>query len=431
MTARWLCALTLAGLLPIPSDAAPQARPDPRVEQLLAGIQEELVVLRRDLHAHPELARKEVRTAGIVAGEFRKLGLEVRTGLAQTGVLGILRGARPGPVVAIRGDMDALPLTEETGLPFASTVKVGNTGVMHACGHDIHTTVLIGVARVLAGMKADLAGSVMFIAQPAEEGVGGARQMIEDGVFRDLQPAAVFALHVDGRTPTGTVKFVPGFSSANSDGFRLRVLSEGGHGASPHLTVDPILVGAQVTLALQLQVARGLGVGRDTVITVGTFQAGTASNIIPREARLGATVRTYGEEQRKLLQERVTQTVKGICEAAGARYELAYSFGYPSLFNQPELTQEALEAARRVLGEANALLETERGMGAEDFSYFAKAAPGLMFRLGVQKPGGPPTLTHSPTFLADEACIPVGVRTMSGIVLEYLAAHGNPKASGR
>jgi amidohydrolase len=394
----------------------------------------ELIAIRQDIHCHPELAFQETRTSGIVADYFRKLGLEVRTGFAKTGVLGILRGGKPGPIVAMRGDMDALPITEETDLPFASkdrTILDGReVGVMHACGHDIHTTMLLGVAAVLSAMKADLPGTVVFVAQPAEEVEdSGANLMIADGAFKDIVPAAFFAYHVDDTLKAGKIGYASGFMSANVDGFDLEIKSDGCHGAYPNLCVDPVVVGAQIVIALQVMISREIGVHDNTVITVGSFHAGSARNIIPRSAKLEATVRNYGEAQRKVLQDKITRLVSNICAAAGAPFSLNYRFGTASVYNDPALTSQALATAERVLGGKAALVEQKPEMGGEDFSYFGTVAPAVMFNLGVVPPDRDTTAVHSPTFVADEAAIPVGVNLMATIILDHQMkpAKGTPK----
>jgi len=395
---------------------------DKTIEALTAEILPRLIEIRRDIHEHAELSLQETRTAALVADSWKVLGLEVRTNVGGNGVVGILRGGKPGPAVGMRADMDALPIVEETGLPFASRQKAVRDGkeygTMHACGHDVHTTVMLGVSTVLAKMKADLPGTVIFVAQPDEEYTGGAARMIKDGVFRDVKPGAMFAFHVDDTAPAGVIKYVPGDALANVDGFRLAVLSEGCHGANPNVCVDPIVVGAQVVVALQVMISRELNVHRNTVVTVGSFHAGSASNIIPPRADLEATVRTYGEDQRRLVREKIERTIANICEAAGARYELEYHFGTPSVYNDPVLTKEAVETASRLLGPKN-LVQELPDMGGEDFAYFGREVPATMLLLGVQPPGATATL-HSPYFVADERGIPVGVRVMAAILWDYL-----------
>ena len=411
-------------LLVLRFDLYPQTPPlDRKIEEIVRAIAPDMVALRRDIHAHPELSLEEKRTAALVADRFKALGLEVRTGIGGTGVLAVLRGGKPGPVVGFRADLDALPVTEETGLPFASkerAVRDGReVGVMHACGHDVHTTVLLGVATVLARLKSDIAGTILFVAQPAEEGGDGARRMLEDGLFRDVKPAAMFAFHVDDSAPAGVIKYVPGYVMANSDSFSLAIFSEGCHGANAHLCLDPIVVGAQVVLALQVMISRQIDVHHDTVITVGSFHAGSASNIVPQRADLKATVRTYGDEKRRLVREKVERTIAGVCQAAGARYSVDYTYGLPATYNDPELTKQAAVVAARVVGKAN-VVQGEAGMIAEDFSYFGREAPAALLRLGTQPKGGTATL-HSPYFMVDEDSIPVGIRVMSAILLDALA----------
>jgi amidohydrolase len=405
-----------------PRDRPAAGRLDAKIDEIVRAVAPDIIALRRDIHAHPELSLQETRTAGLVAERFRALGLEVREGIGGTGVLGVLRGAKPGRVVAFRGDMDALPVAEETGLPYASKVRVvrdgRETGVMHACGHDVHTSVLVGVAAVLSRLRDEIAGTVLFIAQPAEEMGGGAEPMIRDGVFRDFAPDAVFAYHVDDRAPAGVVTTVPGFVTANADSFALTIFSEGCHGANPHLCVDPVVVGAQVVLTLQAMISRRVDVNKDTVITVGSFHAGTANNIVPQRADLRATVRTYGEEQRKAVREKIEQTIDGVCRAYGARYELGYSFGIPSGHNDPALTERAASAAARFLGGEN-VVQGPPGMVAEDFAYFGRLAPASLLWLGAQPRGGTATL-HAPTFTCDEAAIPVGMRVMAAVLLDEL-----------
>ncbi|MFO7732324.1 MAG: amidohydrolase [Candidatus Aminicenantes bacterium] len=418
--------LILTAIL-IPAALPAQTPLEKTIRSLTDKLTPELIAIRRDLHCHPELAYQETRTSAIVADYFRKLGLEVRTGYAKTGVLGILKGGKPGPVVAMRGDMDALPITEETGLPFASKVKTTldgrETGVMHACGHDVHTTLLLGVAAVLSAMKADVPGTVVFVAQPAEEVEdGGANLMIEEGAFKDIVPAAFFAYHVDDTLKAGKIGYASGFMSANVDGFDLTLRGEGGHGANPDSCVDPIVVGARIVTALQVLISREISVHDHTVITVGSFHSGTARNIIPRSARLEATVRNYGEEQRTILRDKIARVITGICESAGAEFDLDYKLGTPSVYNDPALTRAVLVTAERVLGSKQALVEQKPEMGGEDFSYFGKVAPAVMINLGVVPPDRESTSVHSPTFMADEAAIPIGVNLMANILLDYALA---------
>jgi amidohydrolase len=396
---------------------------DRRVAAIVQEISPDLIAVRRDIHSHPELSTQETRTAALVAERFKALGLEVRTGIAGTGVLGVLRGGKPGPVIGFRGDMDALPITEDTGLPFASKVRAvarggAETGVMHACGHDIHTTVLMGVATVLSRLRSEIAGTVLFVAQPAEESVGGAARMLHEGVFQDIKPAVMFALHVDDSAPAGVIKYVPGYAMANVDSASFSILSEGCHGAHPNACVDPIVVASQIVVAFQVMISRQIDVHDDTVITVGSFHAGSVSNIIPERADLRATIRTFGDDQRKLVKEKIERTIAGICESSGAKYTLEYSFGTPATYNDPALTMEAVAVAERILGKANVVLD-KPGMGGEDFSYFGREVPAAMLYVGVEPKGATATL-HSPFFIADEDGIAVGVRVMAAVLLDKL-----------
>jgi len=419
----------------LPADPTTAGARDKRVAEIVKEITPSLIEIRRDIHAHPELSMAEVRTSALVAAYFKKLGLEVRTGIAGTGVLAILRGAKPGPVVGIRGEMDALPITEETGLPFASKVtsvlEGRECGVMHACGHDIHTTIMLGAAAVLTRLRAQLAGTIVFVAQPGEEAADGARQMLEAGVFKDIRPEAMFAFHVHDEVRAGIITYVPGFATANVDDFRLTIKSEGCHGSAPYLCVDPIMVGAQVVVALQGMIARELNVYDKTVITVGAFHAGTASNIIPQKAVLDTTVRTYGEEQRHAVRQKIERVIAGICQAAQASYDLDYRFGTISLYNDPALMKRILPTVERVLGGKEFLREDPPEMGGEDFGFFAREIPSVMLLLGVLPKDLEKTSLHSPTFRADEEGIPIGVRVMSSIVLDYLAHPPSKKITGR
>ncbi len=391
------------------------------------AITSQLVNIQEDIHCHPELGFQEKRTASIVADYLQKLGLEVRTGIGGTGVLGILRGGLPGPVVAMRADMDALPITEETNLPYASKQKVNRegreVGVMHACGHDFHTTWLLGVADVLSRLKSQLPGTVLFIAQPAEEWGDGANEMIKDGVFRDIKPQALFAFHVEDSAKVGYLKYTPGYSGANCDGFILTVKSKGCHGAHPSACVDPIVVGSQIVVALQVMISREIDVHNDTVITVGSFHSGSASNIVPQSAELRATIRSYGDDERQAIKVKVARLIKNVCAASGAEYDLDYYFGTIALYNDPDLLKEILPTGERILGGKQFLSQEPPSMGGEDFSYFAKIAPAVMLSVGVVPKEVTETSVHSPTFVADQAAVPLGVELMSAIIADYLNGH--------
>jgi len=419
--------LVFLALAVVPRLLGGAAAAEEKIDALVKQIEPELIAIRRDLHAHPELGLQEKRTSALVAAYLRKLGLEVRTGFAVTGVLGILKGGRPGPIVAMRGDMDGLPISEETGLSFASRARTildgRETGLMHACGHDIHTTMLLGVAKVLAGLKDEMAGTVLFIAQPAEEKGDGANRMIQEGVLQGLPPEAIFAFHVEDALKAGKIGYTSGYASANVDGFHLVIKSDGCHGAYPWLCVDPIVVGARVVLDLQVMLAREIDVNRNAVITVGSFHAGTAPNVIPQTAELNATVRNYGEDQRRLLKDKIGRLIAGVCAVSGAAFDLNYEIGIPSRFNDPKLLEEVLATSARVLGGPGALVEQLPEMGGEDFAYFSRIAPAVMLNLGVVPASLEKTAVHSPAFVADEASLAIGVELMANIITDYLDRH--------
>ncbi len=409
-----------------PAGAADKTARDEKVEAIVSRLAPSLIEIRRDIHCHPEYGMQETRTAALVADYFRKLGLEVKTGIGGTGVLGVLRGAKKGPVVGMRGDMDALPITEETGLPFASketmTLNGVEVGLMHACGHDIHTTILLGVAHVLSELRQNLSGTVLFVAQPAEETIGGASAMLKAGLFAELKPEAMFAFHVEDTVEAGRVLFSSGRATANVDSFDLTIESTGCHGSMPWNCVDPIAVGAQVVTALQVMVAREIDVNENTVITIGSFHAGTARNIIPQKAELEATIRTFGDEQRQLVRAKIERLVQNICEAAGAPFRMDYEIGTSSVYNDPQLLQKIMPSLERVLGGKEFVRQIPPDTGGEDFSEFARITPSAILWLGVVPAGMGKTALHSPTFMADEQGISVGVKLMSAIILDYTGA---------
>ncbi len=398
------------------------------VEQRAAALSPKLVEWRRDIHEHPELSFQETRTAALVAAHLKSLGLEVQTGVGGNGVVGILRGAKPGPVVALRADMDALPVTEPAGLPFRSTVRAKyngqDVGVMHACGHDNHVAILMGTAELLAGMKDRIPGTVKFIFQPAEEGapVGGAGPMIEAGVMENPHVDAIFGLHV-GPGALGTVNYRPGATLASANNYRIAVHGKQTHGGMPWNGVDPIVIGAQIVIGLQTIVSRqsDLSAGA-AVITVGAFNGGVRENIVPDSVVMIGTIRTYDEGVRAEIFKRIKRTADGIAQAAGATADVEIGAGYPVTVNDPALTARMIPTLERAAGVAK-VSESKPSTAAEDFSKFAQKAPGLFVSLGVT----PPSIdwhtaapNHSPLFVADEAALPIGVRVMSGLALDYL-----------
>ena len=414
----------------VPSLLGAQAPPavHAEIERITRDINARVVAWRRDIHQHPELSYQETRTAGLVAEHLRSLGLEVRTGVGGMGVLGVLRGGRPGPTVALRADMDGLPVTEQVNLPFRSTVRATyngqDVGVMHACGHDNHVAILMGAAEVLSRMKERIPGTVKFIFQHAEESPprGGAGPMIQAGVLENPKVDAVFGLHVfPGRA--GTVTYRGGPLYASSDNFRIIVHGRQTHGAMPWAGVDPIVVGSQIVLALQTIISRQVDLSSaNAVVTVGAFTAGNRTNIIPDSAVLIGTIRTFDEAVRDEIHTRVRRTAEQIASSAGARSTVEIELGYPVTVNDPALTARMVPSLQRIAGVAN-VTEQPRTTTAEDFSRYAQKAPAMIFSLGVTAPAKDPRTAapnHSPLFEADESALPVGVRLMSGLALDFL-----------
>jgi len=414
-------------LVLIPFASAQNALPydvQSRVDQVMPDV----VAWRRDIHQHPELGNREFRTAGIVADHLTRLGMEVHTEIAHTGVVGILRGGHPGPAVALRADMDALPVTEEVDLPFASTVRTmfngQEVGVMHACGHDNHVAILMGAAEVLAGMRDELPGTIMFIFQPAEEGPppgeeGGAELMLKEGLFDLLRPDAVFGLHVVP-APVGSIAVRKGGMMASSDSFRITVHGQQTHGAQPWAGIDPIVVASQIVLGLQTIPSRQLNATTTpSIVTVGAINGGVRSNIIPETVEMIGTLRTFDADTRTQIHERVERTARQIAASAGASADVEISLGYPVTANDHDLVDLMEPTLRRVAGEQ--FSEASLSTGAEDFSYYAQEVPGLFFFLGVASDD--PSMVHpnhSPRFYADERALPVGVQAMTALALDFL-----------
>ncbi len=408
-----------------------------RVDAAAQALEPQVVAWRRDLHEHPELGNREFRTAALVAAHLRSLGLdEVRTGVAHTGVVGLLRGGLPGPVVALRADMDALPVQEAVDLPFASKATApwnGETvGVMHACGHDCHTAILMGVASLLAGLRAELRGSVKFIFQPAEEmppegEEGGAKLMIEQGALDNPVPQAIFGLHVTSRQNLGQVGYRPGPTMASSDKLKITVHGRQTHGAAPWLGVDPIVTAAQVVLGLQTVVSRGLDITREpAVVTLGAIKGGLRENIIPDSVEMRGTIRAFDEAMRDDIHERVTTLAESISRGSRAGCTVCITKNYPVTVNDPALTEAMLPTLARVAGEGLELVPNVTG--SEDFSYFQRLIPGLFFFVGVTPPGTDPARApsnHSPHFYADERGLLIGLRALAHLAVDYLAAGGH------
>ncbi|MFA5683878.1 MAG: amidohydrolase [Lysobacteraceae bacterium] len=399
------------------------------------ALQAQVIEWRRDLHQHPELGNHEVRTAQIVAEHLRALGLTPKTGIAHTGVTAVLKGGKPGPRIALRADMDALPVTEQTDLAFASTVKSEYrgqpVGVMHACGHDMHVAILMGVAQALAARKDELAGEVMFVFQPAEEGPplpgesAGARLMLEQGVFDDFTPDAVMGLHVWSRLHVGQLGVRSGPFMASADEWMLKIRGQQTHGSQPWAGVDPITVAAQVLLGAQSIIARQIDItAHPVVLTAGQIQSGTRFNIIPDEATMVGTLRTFDMDVREDVIRRFRSTAEHFAAASGASAALSVDMNAPVTRNDPALTQRLRPSLEKVAGAGN-VVEVPRYTIAEDFSQFANVAPGLYFFVGTTPPGQAlesAPMNHSPHYAPDEAALDIGVRAMLQATLDFLAA---------
>lgn len=402
------------------------------VDRRAAEIEGKVIGFRRDIHEHPELGNREFRTAGLVAEHLRSLGIEVQTEVAHTGVVGLLRGGFPGPVVALRADMDALPVTELANVPFASKVRTEyngqEVGVMHACGHDVHTAALMGAAEVLAGMRDRLPGSVKFIFQPAEEGSpegerGGALLMIEEGALEDPRPEVIFGLHTGG-SAVGTLRYRPGGTLASAQTLNIKVMGSQTHGASPWEGVDPIVVASQIVLGLQTIVSRQSDLSKAAaVITIGSIHGGLRFNIIPDSVMMVGTIRTLDPDMRANIEERIHRTVEGIASSAGTTAEVFIDRGVPITYNDPDLTRRMAPTLARVAAGGDAVERTP-STGAEDFSYYQQEIPGMFVFLGGTPEGVAPEDAaphHSPYFMFDEGGIAYGVRTLSHLVVDYMA----------
>lgn len=437
MRTQLLCGLAFLGALATP---AAQARFTPNapvplateIDRLTAAVEPELIEWRRHLHANPELSNREFQTAKYVAERLRGFGLEPQTGIARTGVVAVLKGARPGPVVALRADMDALPVKEEVDLPFASKATgeyEGNkVGVMHACGHDTHVAILLATAKVLTQVKDHLPGSVKFIFQPAEEGApagespAGAKAMVDAGVLQNPDVEAIFGLHVFANVPTGRITYRSGPFMAASDRFEIVVKGRQAHGSSPWRGVDPIVVGSHIVTALQTIVSRNVNITQlPAIVTVGQFQSGVRNNIIPDSARLVGTIRTFDDQMQEDIHARVRRIAENTATAMGATVDVSIEKGPPVTSNDPKLTSRMLPTLRRVA--PNNVVESELITGAEDFTFFQRAVPGLFFFVGITPPEqvGKAPSNHSPLFFVDEKALLTGLRAMAHLTVDYLA----------
>ncbi|MGZ5037948.1 MAG: amidohydrolase [Usitatibacter sp.] len=401
-------------------------------------LEPKVIAWRRDLHRNPELGNREVRTAGIVAAHLRALGFdEVREQVAHTGVVGVLKGGLPGPVVALRDDMDALPVAEEVDVPFKSEVRTEwngqSCGVMHACGHDAHTAILMGVAEALAEIRARIPGTVKFIFQPAEETPpigedGGAKMMIEQGCMKGPDVDAIFGLHVTSVFPTGMIGYRSGPLMASADDFRVFVRGTQTHAAMPWRGVDPIVVTSQIVLGLQTIVSRRMNITHEpSVVTVGVFQGGVRHNIIPDEVKLEGTIRTFDEEQREEIHGHVKRISEMIAASGGATAKVHIHRWYDVTVNHPALTEWSVPTLKRVAGDAQVKV-IDKVCGAEDFSFYQKEVPGFFYFMGctpTDRDASTAAPNHSPRFYVDEDCLKLGVKTLGALALDWLRA--NPR----
>ena len=421
--------LLLAATLASPAAAQDLAA---TVDQRLRAIEPKVIEWRRELHQNPELSNRETRTAEFIAAHLRKLGMEVTTGVAHTGVVGLLKGGKPGKVVALRADMDALPVVEEVDVPFKSTVKTEylgqQVGVMHACGHDAHMAILMGVAEVLASVREQLPGTVKFIFQPAEEGPppgeeGGAPLVIKDGALENPKPDAIFGLHVIAGMPAGMIGYRSGPLMASADWLYITVKGKQTHGAWPWSGIDPVITSAQILGGLQNVVSRQIDVSKEpAVVTVATIHGGTRKNIIPDQVEMSGTIRSFDEDMRQDIHARIKHIAESIAEANHAHAEVKIDKAVPVTVNDPTLTEKMLPTLKRIAGEGG-LRVNQRVMVAEDFSYFQQQVPGLFYFVGItpkDQDMAQAASNHSPRFHIDESGLLQGVRSLGALAVDFL-----------
>lgn len=403
------------------------------IDTRAAELEDKVIEWRRHIHENPELSNREYETAKYIAAHLEELGLKVQTGVAHTGVVAVLEGGKPGPVVGLRADMDALPVTERTDVPFKSTAigeyQGNQVGVMHACGHDTHVAILMGVAQILTELQDELEGSVKFIFQPAEEGApageeGGAELMVKEGVLKNPDVAAIFGLHISDATPVGVITYREGGIMASSNTFQITVYGKQAHGSAPWLGIDPIVIAAQIINNLQTIVSRNMELTNEAaVVTVGQIHGGVRSNIIPEEVFMEGTIRALDNDMRDYIFERIESIATKTAEAMGARAEVTISHGYPITYNDPELTRQMVATLEGAAG-VGKVVTIPAITGAEDFSFFQQQIPGLYFFLGGLPEGGIPAGHHTPDFYIDESGLELGVRTLGHLVVDYLESAG-------
>lgn len=402
------------------------------VDQKAASLESKVIAWRRDFHQNPELGNREFKTAEKIAAHLRSLGIEVQTGVAKTGVVGILKGGKPGPVVALRADMDGLPVKERVNIPFASKVEGEYNGqpvgVMHACGHDSHIAILMGTAEILASLKSELNGTVKFIFQPAEEGApegeeGGAALMVKEGVLENPKVDVIFGLHISADTEVGKINYRPKGAMASSDWFKIKIKGKQSHGASPWQSVDPIVTASQIILGLQTIVSRNVDLTESAaVVSVGRITSGVRSNIIPEELEMAGTIRTLDKKVQEMIHSRLKQITTNIAESAGATADVSITKQTLITYNDPTLTEKMVSTLEAVAGKNNVIL-TPAATGAEDFSYYQDKIPGLFFFIGGMPKGKNPAETashHTPDFYIDESGFVLGMKAMTNLTIDYM-----------
>jgi amidohydrolase len=430
---KWMIRTSIAVTATLSAAAASAQISPAQIDSAASKVEQRIIGWRRDIHQHPELSNRETRTSKLVADHLKKLGLPVRTGIAHTGVTAVLKGGKPGPVIALRADMDALPVTEQVDVPFKSTVTTEflgkKVGVMHACGHDAHVANLMGIAEMLVGMKNDLPGTVLFIFQPAEEGApegeqGGASLMVKEGVFNEVKPEAVFGLHVTSTLNSGTLGYRSGPFMAGSDTFRIEVLGRQAHGSRPWSGVDPIVAASQIVMGLQTIVSRQIDITEvPAVLTIGKFDGGVRHNIIPDKVEMLGTLRTFDKNMRADIMKRIERTAGSVASSSGAEAKVMFNpANNPVVMNNPQLTERALPSLRRVAGN-DRVITLPLITGSEDFAYYADLVPSLFFYVGVTPPGKDANAApsnHSPLFYIDEPGMAFATRALASVAVDYL-----------
>lgn len=405
-----------------------QAKIDRQAQEMEAKV----IEWRRHFHQYPELSNREVKTAAFVAEHLKKLGIEVQTGVAKTGVIGLLKTGKPGPVIALRADMDALPVTERNSLPFASKERAvfndQETGVMHACGHDTHVAILMAVAEILSKNKGDLKGTIKFVFQPAEEGPpageeGGAGLMVKEGALENPKVDVIFGMHIQSISPLGTISYRPAGMMAASDWFTIKVKGKQSHGAAPWMGVDPVVISAQIINGLQTIVSRQTELTKEAaVISVGRINAGIRENIIPEEAVMAGTIRTLDNEMRDKIHEKIKLTATKIAESGGATAEVTIENKTPVTYNDPALTEKVVGSLEKAAGRDN-VVRINAVTGAEDFAFFQQKIPGFFFFVGAMMPDQDPNTVpahHTPDFMIDERGMLTGLKAMLNVTLDYM-----------